>query len=494
MITSGLFRIKVKNALVLFYVICALFSTIVPAPVGFGLYVMIIGSFLVISFLKFDLAVELSVLLLPMALIVRFSMPENIFMAGLRVELVFILLFVALLFRLCQKSLLRMDAMLLGFVILLIVLIVILSFVRYDLLSLVMLVFREQFLPLMLLIIFYFYVNGDKYKFVNLMDMLFISSAIVGFVTILSYVGILNSPWSPFSMNPLTKGNIESGNIFAMRQVFGFSIPRMKLLSGGSVGGGGLFMSIMLVYSVLRVSSLKEIPRCAGKYIWFGLTVVVAISCFLAVSFSSYLYFLIVFFVFMLKRLGKMSFFMFFPMIILMPILLGYIEFGVDVGRRLTLLEYLIDISSKLTNYFAQYALIEHIVGYGFDVKSDAVEGRDMPRDLGVMSVYASSGIVGAGLYLVLFTVLLAKFRKSVFQNYRLPVLLMLIGSLLLLHGSPFVTRPFDLLVVICIAWVFSVSNSKSGSISTRFIFRSDRDINDELKNRPSLSSQFKRD
>jgi hypothetical protein len=462
MIISGLFRIKVKNALVLFYVICALLSTVVPAPVGFGVYVIMVGSFFVISIVKFDLAVELSVLLLPMALIIRFSMPENILMAGFRTELVLILLFFGLVFRLYQKSLLRMDVMLLGFVILLIVYLIILSFTRYDLLSIVMLVFREQLLPLFLLIIFYFYVNGDKHKLVNLMDMLFISSAVVGFVTILSYATILDSPFSPYSMNPLTRGNIESGNLIATRQVFGFHIPRMSLLTGGSVGGGGLFMSIMLVYSWLRVTYLKEVPKCTNKYTWFMLTGIVAMSCLLAVSFSSYLYFLIVFFILILKFFGRLSFFIFFPMIIIMPILMGYVEIGVDVGRKLTLLEYIINTSSKFTDYFAQYTLTEHMIGYGFDVKSSAAGLRDMPRDLGIMSVYASLGIVGTGLYLAIFAIMFAKFRKPVFQGYRLPIVLILIGSLLLLHGSPFVTRPFDVLIAIYIAWIFSVSNSTS--------------------------------
>jgi len=103
-----------------------------------------------------------------------------------------------------------------------------------------------------------------------------------------------------------------------------------------------------------------------------------------------------------------------------------------------------------------------------------------MPRDLGVMSVYASLGVVGTGLYLALFIILFAKFRKPVFQNYRLPVLLILIGSLLLLHGSPFVTRPFDLLIAICIAWVFSVSNSTSKLFSASFVIRSNRNVDRE--------------
>ena len=440
-----------------FFLAIVLLSVWGPIPNLYGL-VIIISLFLIRSFFRSEFIFIAPAITAPFIFLFRAEDFNNFLVAGMtEILMIIAIIYYYLSFLNSYKIKRKIIFSTPLFLILLHLLYTILnSFLYIDNLVLFLFFLRIYILPLIFLIVIVNVAKKNPQLMITSFNYFILGVFIVVSISLLQYFSFIKIPSDNAVLGKFISGVVGELNLYSdvkiqFRTLFGFTIPRLNMLLGGSVGSVasilfGLGLSLICIKNISFKSKLLKIL--------IGVTLIFAAILSVSVSIiASILIFLLWFLVHKKYKLTTTLTF------IILPVILVLASSSVLIlGSGDSPLEYF--------NLIYGDAIVDSdwIFGKGPVIFSTGYQliPENYKIDVGIFRIMQESGFINMAIILMfIYLVISRAVRRIKNENSKQTLLFLIVFTLCLssVHTNYIIVQPFSILVAISAAWIFSENN-----------------------------------
>lgn len=423
------------------------------------IYMCFIGYYSVISLLRPSWGLGGLLLVHANYAVLRCGNPFSVIISGARTEMIVILIAAVLIdamFRGGNDSRLKgrtVDWVEVALYLYLLI-VVLLSLYRFGVSANFLMSLREKALVVPIYSVGKYILKRDGAAWMIAAVSFLLGATLLALVSLFNYYGVITTPYPPYVV---TYGT----DLAASREFFGFVAYRMAPLT--STAPGTTVVYFMLAVVALGVLLLYSKPKLSFYYILIPCLVPLAWAAVASLSFSMVIPLVglvVLILIYGEKHIGIAKALGLIFASLLVPIVGAA---GYTAGGALSVASYVGLIFSKIQTGLSALSVVDMLIGQGLDIRTAGFAGggsavgsvRTVSWDVGFFALLHELGIFAflLGMFAVGLTLKRAHALRKMSRFELIPVVILIVtAGMLIIHGSPFSTRPVDVVFVFSMA------------------------------------------